>query len=190
MIYIKLDAMMNLTITRNGPIHRGDNLFQNLIYLIPMDLNGIDALNTDVCLSYIRPDGTADIVTLEPKEETYNANYYQYVIPVTTSMTKYPGEIRTWIIVIDKAFETEESIIAKSDECIIRVADSTDLRDLFDDDKVESLFQITDADIENLEVIDGGWIIDVYGGEKYASGKPIMDLNGEIDFIVDGGDAE
>lgn len=190
MIYVKLDQMMNLSITRNGPVHRGDNLFQNLIYIIPKNLNGIDPINTDVCLSYIRPDGVADIVTLEPLVEMYNEDYYRYVIPVTMAMTKYPGELRTWLIIIEKGFEQEESIIAKSDECIIRVADSKDLRDLFDDDKVESLFVLTDADLEKFDVIDGGWIIDVYGGEHYASSKPTMALHGEIDFIVDGGIAE
>lgn len=190
MIYIKLDAMMNLTITRNGPVHRGDNLFENLIYLIPKNLNGIDPFDTDVCLSYIRPDGVADIVTLEPLAEMYNEGYYQYVIPVTMAMTKYPGEIRTWLIIVEKGFEPEESVIAKSDECIIRVMDSENLRNLFDDDKVDSLFQITDADLEHLEVIDGGWIIDVYGGEKYAGSKGQMILNGELDYIVDGGNAE
>lgn len=190
MIYIKLDTMMNLAITRNGPVHRGDNLFENLIYLIPKNLNGLDPFDTDVCLSYIRPDGLADIVTLEPKEEMYNESYYQYVIPVTMDMTKSPGELRTWLIIVEKGFEPQESIIAKSDECIIHVADSKDLRDLFDDDKVDALFQITDADLENLEVIDGGWIVDIYGGEKYAGSKARMILNGELDYIVDGGNAE
>lgn len=190
MIYIKLDQMMNLTITRTGPVHRGDNLFENLIYLIPKNLNGLDPIDTDVCLSYIRPDGIADIVTLEPLAEMYNEDYYRYVIPVTMAMTKYPGELRTWLIIVEKGFEPEESIIAKSDECIIHVSDSKDLRELFDDDKVESVFVFTDADLEHLEVIDGGWIVDVYGGEKYAGSKAQMILNGELDYIVDGGNAE
>lgn len=190
MIYIKLDAMMSLTITRNGPVHRGDNLFENLIYLIPKNLNGLDPFDTDVCLSYIRPDGMADIVTLNPLAEMYNDNYYQYVIPVTMAMTKYPGELRTWLLIVENGFEPEESVIAKSDECIIHVADSKDLRELFDDSKVEALFQITDADIEHIEVIDGGWIIDIYGGERAAGSKAQMIIDGELDYIVDGGIAE
>lgn len=190
MIYIKLDEMMNLAITRNGPIHRGDNLFQNLIYLIPKRLNDIDPMDAYVNLSYIRQDGVADIMTLEPMEEMYNEKYYQYTIPITSAMTKYSGEIRTWLVIVDKAFEQEESVIAKSDECVLRVMDSEDLRKLFDEDKVDSLFQITDADLEQFEVIDGGWIIDVYGGEHYAENKPTMVLNGEIDYIVDGNNAE
>lgn len=190
MIYIKLDAMMNLTITRNGPVHRGDNLFQTLIFLIPKNLNGIDVMNTDVNLSYIRQDGTADIVTLEPTEEMYNDDYCQYSLPVTTDITKHAGEVRAWLVVVEKAFDAEESVIAKSDECVIRVMESEDLANLFDEERTEAMFQITDADLENLEVIDGGWIVAVYGGEKYAGRNPTMILNGELDFIVDGGNAE
>lgn len=186
MIYIKLDQMMSLTITRNGPVHRGDNLFENLIYLIPKNLNGYNPIDTDVYLSYIRPDGVADIVTLEPLDEMYNEDYYRYVIPVTMAMTKYPGEIRTWLIIVEKGFKPEESIIAKSDECIIRVTDSKDLRELFDDDKIETLFQITDADLKNLEVIDGGWIVDVYS--NHGAGKDGSTiLNEDDDYIIDGG---
>lgn len=190
MIYIKLDAMMSLTITRNGPVHRGDNLFEKLIYLIPKNLNGIDPIDTDVCLSYIRPDGMADIVNLEPLAEMYNDDYYQYVIPVTMAMTKYTGELRTWLLIVEKGFDPEESIIAKSDECIIHVADSEDLRKLFDDDKVEDLFQFTDIDIEHLEVIDGGNIVDAYDWEHHAGSKAQIIVNGELDYIIDGGNAE
>lgn len=170
MIYIKLDQMMNLTITRNGPVHRGDNLFQTLIFLIPVRLNGIDVRNTDVTLSYIRQDGTADIVALEQMDEMYNDDYCQYSLPVTTDITKYAGKIRAWLVIVEKAFEAEDSVIAKSDECVIHVTDSEDLTSLFDEEKTEALFQIR---------IDGGWIVAVYDGEK-----------GDLEYIVDGGVVE
>lgn len=38
MIYIKLDDSMNLVITVNEPIYRGDNLNQKIIYLIPLQV--------------------------------------------------------------------------------------------------------------------------------------------------------
>lgn len=44
MIYIKLDDSMNLVITVNEPIYRGDNLNQKIIYLIPLQVGEIDML--------------------------------------------------------------------------------------------------------------------------------------------------
>lgn len=35
MIYIKLDSEMDLAITVNAPIYRGDNLANKITYLIP-----------------------------------------------------------------------------------------------------------------------------------------------------------
>lgn len=42
MLYIKLDDDMDLTITVNEPIYRGDNLNQKITYLVPKLVNEID----------------------------------------------------------------------------------------------------------------------------------------------------
>ena len=54
MIYIKLDDSMNLVITVNEPIYRGDNLNQKIIYLIPLQVGEIDMLTATPYLSCIR----------------------------------------------------------------------------------------------------------------------------------------
>lgn len=44
MIYIKLDEDMNLVITKNEPIYRGDHLNRKITYLIPITVGDIDML--------------------------------------------------------------------------------------------------------------------------------------------------
>ena len=44
MIYIKLDESMNLVMTVNEPIYRGDNLNQKIVYLIPLQVGEVDML--------------------------------------------------------------------------------------------------------------------------------------------------
>ncbi len=61
-MYIKLDESMNLVITVNEPIYRGDNLNRKIIYLIPLTVGEIDILTANVYLSYIRSDGAAAAV--------------------------------------------------------------------------------------------------------------------------------
>ena len=78
-MYIKLDENMDLVITVNDPIYRGDNLNRKIIYLIPPVIGEVDVLTAELYLSYIRADGVADVVILERMEEKYNENYYQYL---------------------------------------------------------------------------------------------------------------
>ena len=94
-MYIKLDEGMNLVVTVNDAIYRGDNLNRKIIYLIPLTVGEIDILTAKVYLSYIRADGVPDIVILERMDEKYKESYYQYTLPVTCKLTKYPGEICT-----------------------------------------------------------------------------------------------
>ena len=41
-MYIKLDENMNLVITNQEPLYRGDNLNRKIIYLIPLSVGEID----------------------------------------------------------------------------------------------------------------------------------------------------
>ena len=97
MLYIKLDDDMNLVITVNEPIYRGDNLSRKITYLIPTMVGEIDMFTASVFLNYIRADGVADVVVLERSDEPYNDSYLQYTFPVNCKLTKYPGEICTWM---------------------------------------------------------------------------------------------
>ena len=65
MIYIKLDSDMNLAITVNAPIYRGDNLANKITYLIPETVGELNVEAASVFLTYIRADGVADIISLE-----------------------------------------------------------------------------------------------------------------------------
>lgn len=122
MIYIKLDESMNLVMTVNEPIYRGDNLNQKIVYLIPLQVGEVDMLAATPYLSYIRADGVADIVRLERTGEKYKEAYYQYVFPVSCRLSKYPGEVCTWLQIFSGT--PSNPTIAKSGECLLYVEDS------------------------------------------------------------------
>ena len=121
MIYIKLDESMNLVMTVNEPIYRGDNLNQKIVYLIPLQVGEVDMLAATPYLSYIRADGVADIVRLERTEEKYKEAYYQYVFPVSCRLSKYPGEVCTWLQIFSGT--PSNPTIAKSGECLLYVVE-------------------------------------------------------------------
>ncbi len=157
MIYIKLDEDMELGITVNGPIRRGDNLSNKITYLIPTTLNEVNMLGAIPYLCYIRADGTPDIVRLDRSDEMYKDKYYQYTVPVTCKLTRYPGEVCTWIEVFSGT--PSHPTIAKSGECTLFVEDAKNIDDCLCDSQISALYQMQKEMEQNMssigESIDG-----------------------------------
>lgn len=152
MLYIKLDNEMNLVITVNEPIYRGDNLNRKIAYLIPLAVGDMDMLTATVYLNYIRSDGTPDVVMLERQEEKYNESYFQYLLPITCKISKYAGEVCTWMQIC--AGNISNPIIAKSGECVLHVMESKDMDEYIGDRTVTALYQLKkqmDDSFESME---------------------------------------
>lgn len=141
MLYIKLDDDMNLVITVNEPIYRGDNLSRKITYLIPTMVGEIDMFTASVFLNYICADGVADVVVLERSDEPYNDSYLQYTFPVNCKLTKYPGEICTWMQIYTGT--PSNPVIAKSGECMLQVQESKNMDDYLCDHQMTALYQLT-----------------------------------------------
>lgn len=140
MFYIKLDESMNLVITMNEPIYRGDNLKQKITYLIPKTVGEIDMLTAYVYLNYIRADGTPDVVVLERGDEAYNENYFQYTFPIKCTLTRYAGEVCTWLQIYSGT--PSAPTVAKSGECVLQISDSKNMDDFICDRQVTALYQL------------------------------------------------
>ena len=153
-MYIKLDDSMNLVITANDPLYRGDNLNRKVIYLIPLTVGEIDILTANIYLNYIRADGTPDVVILERTEEKYKEAYYQYTIPVTCKLTKYAGEVCTWLQIY--AGTPSNPITSKSGECMLYILESKNMDDYLCDHQLTALYQIHKAVQDKLVDVDEG----------------------------------
>lgn len=147
MIYIKLDESMNLVMTVNEPIYRGDNLNQKIIYLIPLQVGEVDMLSATLYLNYIRADGVADIVRLSRSEEKYKETYYQYSLPVSCRLSKCPGEVCSWLQIYSGT--PSNPTIAKSGECLLYIEDSKNMDDYICDHQLTAIYQLQ-------KQIDGG----------------------------------
>lgn len=207
MIYIKLDENMGLGITVNEPIYRGENLIKKITYLIPTTVGEVDMLTAIPYLSYIRADGVADIVRLERQEEKYKEAYYQYVLPVSCRLSKFPGEICSWLQIYSGT--PSNPTIAKSGECLLYVEDSKNMDDYICDHQLSAIYAMqkesdtTQSEMETirLEVEKKGDSM-IYDKENktiqlMSDGKPVgdpldmSDMVNEDDVIYfedDGGD--
>ena len=153
MFYIKLDSNNDLVVTQREAIYRGDNLNQKIIYLIPFKVGDIDPLTAFFYLSYIRPDGIADVVVLERMEERYNESYYQYTFPelINCKLTKFPGEVCTWLQIYSG--DPANPVISKSGECNLHIQESKSMDDYLCDHQVTAIYQFhKDLDETTTEV--------------------------------------
>lgn len=151
MFYIKLETdqgELNLVVTQREAIYRGDNLNQKIRYLIPLTVGDIDMLTAFVYLNYIRADGTADIVRLERLEEKYNESYYEYVFPVTCKLTRFPGEVCTWMQIFSGS--PSNPIISKTGECVLQIEDSKNMDDYLCDHQISAIYAMEKTKADSL----------------------------------------
>lgn len=140
MTYIKLMDDMRLVITQADTIYRGDNMSAAITFLLPLKVGELEVKASTVFLSYIRADGTPDIVLLEPKSTMYDPNHHMYVMPITCKLSRYPGEVFMWLQFYAGNSALPE--VKKSGECTIRILESRNLDDCFADHQLSVLYQL------------------------------------------------
>lgn len=140
MTYILLTSDMSLCVTKEDTIYRGDNMSKEITFLVPVEMPNINTESAVIFLSYIRPDGNPDMVILDRKTEKYNDNYYQYGLPVTCKLSKYPGKVLMWLSIMDGA--SSNPMIAKSGECLLTIRDSKSIDNCMGDHQLTALYQM------------------------------------------------
>lgn len=145
---------MRLVKTVNEPIYRGDNLCRKLIFLIPLNVGDIDIESAALYLSYIRSDGTADIMLLNRLEEKYKESYYRYSVPVTSTLTRYPGEIVLWLQIY--AGSPHSPVIAKSGECVLHITESTNMDEYISDRNLSLIYMMQKQMEDKIEKAETG----------------------------------
>lgn len=140
MTYITLSNDMRLMVTKSTPIYRGDNLSTGIIFLLPVKINNVDLSTATVFLSYIRADGEPDMVILKQSAEKYNLHYYQYTLPVSCKLSRYPGQICMWLQICDG--NTCHPIVQKTGECVIKIHESKSFDNCMHDHQLTAMYQL------------------------------------------------
>lgn len=154
MTYIKLDTDMRLIVTKSDTIYSGDNLSKKITFLLPVNVGGFDLENTTIFLSYVRADGTPDIVILNREDSMYDKNHYSYVIPVTCKLTRYPGEVRMWLQLLSG--NSTYPAFASSEDCTIRIKASHNVDNCLNHHQLTALYQLKKS-VENMDDNGESW---------------------------------
>lgn len=91
-------------------------------------------------MTYVRADGVADIVCLDRQDEKYNETYFQYTLPITCKMSKFAGEVCTWLTFYSGSPSSPQ--IARSGECVLFIQDSKCVDDMIEDSQLTALYQL------------------------------------------------
>jgi len=177
MLYIKLESDNSLVTTVYQPIYRGDNMNQNAIFLIPLEVENVDIEAAKVYLSYIRADGVADVVILEPLTSLYKEAWYQYVLPINSKLSKYPGEVVCWLQIFYGS--ASDPTVIKSGEVIINVLESKDIDNYLNDNQVTALYQLQMKMESSMETVHTAIDSKADGLTYDANSKQLQLLSGE-----------
>lgn len=140
MIYIKLNEDKTLSITQMDSLYRGEHFSEKAVFLVPKTVGDIDILSSKIYLSYIRPDEVGDIAILVRQEQMYNADYYQFIAPITCKLTKFPGRVCIWLNIMSG--NCCPPITIKSGECYLPIEDSKNMDDYLCDHQLTAIYQL------------------------------------------------
>lgn len=131
--------------TPNSLIYQGENLVDNFHLLLPKTYKEIDLETYTIALKYVSSVNTSKYEILTLHNNAYKNDYLEYVLPITTELTKASGEVRLYITMSKFDTVSKRKYISHSSETTIRILP---VENYFTDD---SSFQSIDNKIFELK---------------------------------------
>lgn len=93
MYTIKMNDDKTLTKTVVTNIYQREKLVDKIQFIVPLMYSDIDLGEFSATLKYVDQTNVTHAENLVKDEEIYKENYYRYVLPVDTNLTKLAGDI-------------------------------------------------------------------------------------------------
>lgn len=113
---IKMNNDKSLVTTIRARIHQNEKNADTLVFLLPMEYEGVDIKSCSVLLGYVLPNDVQKFEKLVVDEEPYK-NHYRYHLKVDTSITSTSGEVALWLSFLN----SENDYVLKSGKTSITV---------------------------------------------------------------------
>ena len=138
MIIIKMEQDKSLLVTRQPILHQFEHKADQLLFLIPPNIDNVDLANANVIARFILPSGMWMTKGLARKEELYQ-NYAQYVTSLTSVMTAEAGEIELCLSIVDK----QGAVVLRSSPAFLRILPSISSDELLEEGQLDQLDWLT-----------------------------------------------
>lgn len=133
--------------TPSDILYQGESLVDNFHLLLPQKYKDVELKDYTVTLKYVSPINISKIEILTLNNSEYKTNFLEYVLPITTELTKFVGEITLYITMTKFDAETHKKYVAHSGETTINI---DKVNDYFTD---ENSLQSIDKEILKLQEI-------------------------------------
>lgn len=166
MTYLRLKEDGSLVVTSADRIYQGDNMAKKITFVVDRNVLGYDPAASFLYLVYIRADGHPDIVYLERSEEMYNDECYQYTLAAPEAVTRYPGDITMWVVMMfdqQDYVSNEEGVVPpaklSTDPVHIKIWEKPISNSTMIDSQLTAIYQMSkkvfDEDDEQIPVDNG-----------------------------------
>lgn len=182
MYTIKMNNDKSLITTIRATIYQYEKNADTLIFLLPMTYEEKNIADCVVLLRYILPNNIGKSEELEMCPEPYK-NYYQFRLPISSSLTDVSGEIELWLNITDP----HDEWMLRTGNLTIEVRSVKDITQYLPSDSRNQLDRLS-AKVTRLEQEKADNIL--YNNDKQyiqltANGIPIGE---QIDMRINSGD--
>ena len=138
MVTIKMEQDKSLVITHKPILHQYEHKADQIVFLLPPNIDSIDLDNANVIARFILPSGMGMTKGLARKEELYQ-DYAQYVTSLTSVMTAEPGEIEVCLSIVDY----QGTVVLRSSPAFLRILPSMSSDELLEEGQLDQLDWLT-----------------------------------------------
>lgn len=141
MYTIVLKKDKSLVATVRTTLYQRESLVDKLQFLLPQTYEDIDIVNGDyiVVMKYLDQSNVAQSEILEKDDDLYK-DYIRYVLPVTSKMTRFAGDIQIWLSVIGiNTDDSVESEVLHTDSITVHINPLEDIYGFAPDESLQAL---------------------------------------------------
>lgn len=153
MYTIKMNPDKTLTKTIVTNIYQREKLVDKIQFITPTMYGDLDLGEFSVVLKYVDQSNVAHAENLIRDEEVYKENYYRYVLPVDTDLTKLAGDIEVRLSFNKIDLESKKQYTLHSAPTTITVQPLKDYYAFVPDESLEFVDQIVGALEAKMEAI-------------------------------------
>lgn len=126
-------------------IRRTENLVDTFHIIVPQQFKDVNLIEFQASIKYVDPANTPRVEILDVKNPAYKDVYIEYTLPITTLITKLPGEVKMHMTFTMINEEEKQVKVGHSSEITIKI---DDIPDYFTD---ETSFSAIDRRILELQ---------------------------------------
>lgn len=110
---------------------QSESLVDKMHIIVPKKYKEADLSEYQASLRYVNPANVSKIELLTPTEDVYKEDFIEYLLPITSELTKFKGEFKLYLSFLKYDAETKQKYLTHSAEFIFTVLP---VEDYFTDD--------------------------------------------------------